>query len=309
MGAAIARALIVFGPLILADLDTDRLEPVRRDLADAGASVEIAVCDVTKDADVVALGERVGALGGLRALAHTAGLSPQMADGRTVLDVDLVGTARVLDALAPHAGPGTAAVCVGSIAGYADLAPELDPLLDDPLAGGFLDEVAARLTVPFDGTIGYVLAKRGVMRACERLSGPWGRQGARIVSIAPGLIDTEMGRLEMTDSEIVTALIKATPIKRPGHTPLPGSVRDIAALVAFLCSDTASFISGCDIRIDGGLIGSGRIPPPEHHNPLAQRRLEAPAEGNKTRSPLTKSSVADRDRNLLQTRRLLDGDE
>jgi NAD(P)-dependent dehydrogenase (short-subunit alcohol dehydrogenase family) len=263
MGVAIAHALTPLGPLILADLDIDRLEPARRGLADAGALVEVAVCDVTKDADVAALGERVGAVGGLRALAHTAGLSPQMSNGRKVLDVDLVGTARVLDALAPHAGPGTAAVCVGSIAGYADLASELDALLDDPLASGFLDEVAAHLTVPFDGTIGYVLAKRGVMRACERLSGPWGRRGARLVSIAPGLIDTEMGRLEMTDSEIVMALIEATPIKRPGHTPLPGSVGDIAALVAFLCSDTASFISGCDIRIDGGLIGSGRIRPSE----------------------------------------------
>jgi NAD(P)-dependent dehydrogenase (short-subunit alcohol dehydrogenase family) len=261
MGVAIAHALAPLGTVILADIDADRLESVRRDLAQAGASVETAVCDVTKEEDVVALGERVGALGGLRALAHTAGLSPQMSDGRTVLDVDLVGTARVLDALAPHAGPGTAAVCVGSIAGYADLAPELDTLLDDPLADGFLDVVAARLTVPLDGTMGYVLAKRGVMRACERLSGPWGRQGARLVSIAPGLIDTEMGRLEMTDSEIVTALIEATPIKRPEHSPLPGSVADIAALVEFLCSDAGSFISGCDIRIDGGLIGSGRIQP------------------------------------------------
>jgi NAD(P)-dependent dehydrogenase (short-subunit alcohol dehydrogenase family) len=258
MGVAIAHALAPLGTVILADIDADRLESVRRDLAGAGASVETAVCDVTKEEDVVALGERVGAVGGLRALAHTAGLSPQMSDGRTVLDVDLVGTARVLDALAPHAGPGTAAVCVGSIAGYADLAPELDTLLDDPLADGFLDEVAARLTVPLDGTMGYVLAKRGVMRACERLSGPWGRQGARLVSIAPGLIDTEMGRLEMS-SEIVAALIEATPIKRPEHSPLPGAVADIAALVEFLCSDAGSFISGCDIRIDGGLIGSGRI--------------------------------------------------
>lgn len=46
-----------------------------------------------------------------------------------------------------------------------------------------------------------------------------------------------------------------------GHTPLPEAVTDIAELVAFLCSDAASFISGCDIRIDGGLIGSGRIQP------------------------------------------------
>jgi NAD(P)-dependent dehydrogenase (short-subunit alcohol dehydrogenase family) len=122
--------------------------------------------------------------------------------------------------------------------------------------------VAAQLAVPLDGTMGYVLAKRGVMRTCERLSGPWGRRGARLVSIAPGLMDTAMGRLEMTDSEIVPVLIEATPLKRPGHERLPGSVADIASLVSFLCSDDASFISGCDIRIDGALIGSGRIQTP-----------------------------------------------
>jgi NAD(P)-dependent dehydrogenase (short-subunit alcohol dehydrogenase family) len=96
------------------------------------------------------------------------------------------------------------------------------------------------------------------MRACERLSGAWAERGGRIVSIAPGLIDTEMGRMEMQDDELIELMIAATPVKRPGHSPLPGSPEDIAALVAFLCSDGASFISGCDIRIDGGLMGNGR---------------------------------------------------
>ena len=54
------------------------------------------------------------------------------------------------------------------------------------------------------------------------------------------------------------AMIDITPVKRPGASPLPGRPEDIAALVAFLCSDAASFISGCDIRIDGGLIGAAR---------------------------------------------------
>jgi NAD(P)-dependent dehydrogenase (short-subunit alcohol dehydrogenase family) len=181
-----------------------------------------------------------------------------MASGRRVLDVDLVGTARVLEALEPFAGEGTAAVCVGSIAGYADLALEVNPLLDDPLRADFLDAVEAGLDSPLDGATGYVLAKRGVMRACERLSGAWGERGARIVSISPGLIDTEMGRMEMENDEIVTLMIDVTPLKRPGCVPLPGQTSDIASLAAFLCSDDASFISGCDIRIDGGLVGNGR---------------------------------------------------
>lgn len=48
-----------------------------------------------------------------------------------------------------------------------------------------------------------------------------------------------------------------TPIKRPDR-PLPGRPEDIAAVVAFLESDAAAFISGCDIRVDGGLVGAGK---------------------------------------------------
>jgi NAD(P)-dependent dehydrogenase (short-subunit alcohol dehydrogenase family) len=181
-----------------------------------------------------------------------------MADGRRVLDVDLLGTIRVLEALLPQAGEGTAAVCVGSIAGYAPLPPELEAKLDDPLRPGFLDEIEAALDGPLDGAMGYVLAKRGVMRACERRSGAWGARGARLVSIAPGLMDTEMGRLELEGDEHMPLMIEATPVRRAGCTPLPGRARDVAALAAFLCSDDGSFISGCDVRLDGGLIGNSR---------------------------------------------------
>jgi NAD(P)-dependent dehydrogenase (short-subunit alcohol dehydrogenase family) len=52
-------------------------------------------------------------------------------------------------------------------------------------------------------------------------------------------------------------MVELTPVKRP-EGPLPGRTDDIAALVAFLESDAAAFISGCDIRVDGGLVGAAR---------------------------------------------------
>ena len=234
------------------------LDRAQRLLGSSLVSAQTVVCDVTVEGDVARLASVVAELGGLRTLVHTAGVSPKMAPGRRVLDVDLVGTARVLEALLPHAGSGSTAVCIGSIAGYADVAPEVEPLLDDPLRPDFLDLVETALTELLDGATGYVLAKRGVMRACERLSGVWAERGGRIVSIAPGLIDTDMGRIEMQGDELIALMIATTPLKRPGHAPLPGSPDDIAGLVGFLCSERASFITGCDIRIDGGLMGNGR---------------------------------------------------
>lgn len=260
MGIAVARAMVRFGELVLADLRAPQLAEAREELDATGHQAQTIECDVTSPGDVAGLAAAVAELGGLRALVHTAGVSPKMAEGRRVLEVDLVGTARVLEACVPLALPGSAAVCIGSIAGYADVAPDVEPLLDDPLRPDFLDVVEASLAQPLDGASGYVLAKRGVMRACERMSGAWAERGGRIVSIAPGLIDTDMGRMEMEGDELIALMIAATPVKRAGqsHSPLPGSPEDIAQLVAFLCSDEASFISGCDIRIDGGLMGNGR---------------------------------------------------
>jgi NAD(P)-dependent dehydrogenase (short-subunit alcohol dehydrogenase family) len=261
MGLEVARALHATGTLLLVDVRDEALAVGQAQLAREGIAADALRADVTVPSEIRAMAARVAELGGLRSLVHTAGLSPKMASGRRVLEVDLVGTIRVLEALLPHAGEGTAAVCVGSIAGYADLAPDVRPLLDDPLRPGFVDAVEAALDTPLDGAMGYVLAKRGVMRACERLSGEWGARGARLVSIAPGLMNTEMGRLEMEDDELMALMIESTPLRRPGCTPLPGTARDVAALAAFLCSDDASFLSGCDIRLDGGLVGSGRVLP------------------------------------------------
>jgi NAD(P)-dependent dehydrogenase (short-subunit alcohol dehydrogenase family) len=258
MGLAAAHALARTGTVVLVDVDEHLLEQGARSLAARGSPPHTLRADMTVAGDVGAVAGKVADLGGLRSLVHTVGLSPHMAEARRVLEVDLIGTTRVLDALLPHAGLGTAAVCVASIAGYAGIAHELDSLLDDPLAPDFLEKVEGALDQPLDAATAYVLAKRGVMRTCERLARRWGERGARVVSISPGLIDTEMGRLELEQDELLAAMVEMTPVKRPDCTPLPGLPTDIAAVVAFLCSDQASFISGCDIRVDGGLVGSGR---------------------------------------------------
>jgi NAD(P)-dependent dehydrogenase (short-subunit alcohol dehydrogenase family) len=255
MGQACARA--VHGRVLLLDVAAEPLEKAAAALAADGIEVVTARCDVTSPADVAAAAERARDLGRFRALVHTAGLSPTMADGRRVLEVDLAGTVRVTDALFPLVGPGSSAVLIGSIAGYSDVAPAVEKLLDDPLADDFFAAVEAALDAPLDGATAYVLAKRGVMRLAERLALPWGKAGGRVVSIAPGLIDTAMGRMELETQPIAKVMAEITPVQRPGG-PLPGRVEDIAAAVAFLISDGAGFISGCDIRVDGGLVGAGK---------------------------------------------------
>jgi NAD(P)-dependent dehydrogenase (short-subunit alcohol dehydrogenase family) len=180
-----------------------------------------------------------------------------MAAPQRVLDVDLVGSVRVVNALLPLVQPGSSAILISSIAGYSEVDPTVEELLADPLADGFYETVERALGQTLDSATAYVLAKRGVTRLVERSARAWGEQGGRIVALAPGLIQTSMGLMEAERQPIMEVMIEMTPIKRP-HQRLPGRPEDIAAVVSFLISDDASFISGCDIRVDGGLVGAGR---------------------------------------------------
>lgn len=258
IGLACARALATRGPLLLVDLAGERLEQACAALSSEGATVRMQACDVTSPGDVGAVADRVQAMGRFRALVHAAGVSPVMADGRRVLDVDLVGSVRMTDALFPLARQGSSAILIGSIAGYSEVKPDVEALLDDPLADGFFEAVEHALGgASLDTATAYVLAKRGVARLAERLAGPWGAKGGRTIAIAPGLIDTPMGRMELARQPVMPLMAGVTPVKRRGQK-LPGRPGDIAAAVAFLTSDEAGFISGCDIRIDGGLVGVGK---------------------------------------------------
>jgi NAD(P)-dependent dehydrogenase (short-subunit alcohol dehydrogenase family) len=257
MGFACAQRLADRATLLLVDLSDEALAKAQKGLKAEGADVETLRCDVTSQADVDAMAAAVGSLGSFRSLVHTAGVSPEMAAPQRVLDVDLVGSVRVVECLLPMVQPGSSAILISSIAGYSEVDPTVEELLADPMADGFCEAVEQSLGRALDSATAYVLAKRGVTRLVERSAAAWGEHGGRIVAVAPGLIQTSMGLMEAERQPIMTVMIEMTPIKRPDQK-LPGRPEDIAGVVSFLVSDDASFISGCDIRVDGGLVGAGR---------------------------------------------------
>jgi NAD(P)-dependent dehydrogenase (short-subunit alcohol dehydrogenase family) len=247
MGAAVARLLVGRGNrLLLADRDETAATTIASGLA---GNVQAVGCDITDEASVDSLVSQAGPLG---ALVVTAGLSPTMADGRRITEVNLVGMSRVVRAFESVLAPGSVAVCFASMAAaMVPTDPGVDAILDDPASPTLYDELGALGLLDHSG-IAYAVSKRGVIRLVERQAKAWGAKGARLVSVSPGVIDTPMGRLEDANEPSMAGMVSASALQREGNPD------ELAAVVAFLVSDAASFITGTDILVDGGAVAAQR---------------------------------------------------
>lgn len=249
MGLATARLLGPDFHVLLTDVNQDRLDTAVSVLRAAGFSADALVGDITSPDSMAELAKRASELGQVKALVHTAGVSPQMGDPNFIVRVNSLGTVNVTRAFMPVVADGFVQVNVASIAGHF-MPKMLVPTKAFPLAetnpDSFVAKLAGRSKLGRKQAAGlaYGLSKAFVLWYTRHIAEELGAKGGRVISVSPGTFDTEMGRLEEKSGS--GNLLKAAAIKRYGKP------EEVAELMAFLVSGKAAYLTGTDILIDGG---------------------------------------------------------
>ncbi len=232
IGLATARGVrAAGGRVIAADLGDPGATAAAAGLGSDDRAISLDVRDAAAVAAAVA--EAAAAFGRIDGLVASAGISvpgavTEMAlgDWDEALAVNLTGTMLCARAVLPFmvAAGGGAIVTVASIFG---------------MTGG-------------QGNTPYNVSKGGVLQLTRSLAADYGAAGVRVNAVSPGYIATPM--TAMIPEPVHSAFANMHLLRRPGQ---PG---EVAAVILFLLSDAASFVTGANIAVDGGFSAAQLIP-------------------------------------------------
>ena len=251
IGQAIARRVGIGKHVLLADLRRENAQAAAEVLANAGYDVSVATVDVSSRESVRALMATATGLGEVTGLIHAAGVSPSQASPATILKVDLYGTALVLEEFGSVMASGGAGVVIASQSGH-----RLPPLTVEQNKALATTPVEELLGLPFlqpdhvtDSLHAYQISKRGNSLRVMAEAVRWGKRGARINTISPGIIITPLARDELAGPRGAgyRRMIEASAAGRAGT---PDEVGNVAAL---LMGPDGGFITGSDFLMDGGV--------------------------------------------------------
>ncbi|WP_322402956.1 SDR family oxidoreductase [Massilia luteola] len=251
IGQAIARRISLGKLVLLADVRAEHADAAAKTLSEAGFDVKTAKVDVSSRESVHALAELAASLGPVMGVVHAAGVSPTQAAPETILKVDLYGTAVVLEEFGNVIAPGGSAVVIASQSGHR--LPALTEAQNKALA---LTPAEGLLALPMlqpdqvtDPLHAYQVSKRGNALRVMAEAVRWGKRGARVNTISPGIIFTPLAKDEFAGPR-GSGYRRMIELSAAGRVGTPDEVANVAAL---LMGPEGGFISGSDFLMDGGV--------------------------------------------------------
>ena len=251
IGQAIARRVGAGKHILLADLRQENADAAAKVLSEAGFEVSTKVVDVSSRQSVTSLVEAGTKIGDIHGLIHAAGVSPSQASPETILKVDLYGTALVLELFGDVIAEGGAGVVIASQSGH-----RLEPLSIEHNKALATTPTEQLLALDFlqpdkvkDSLHAYQISKRCNSLRVMAEAVNWGKRGARINTISPGIISTPLATDELSGprGEGYQKMINISAVGRAGT---PDEVGNVGAL---LMGQDGAFITGSDFLMDGGV--------------------------------------------------------
>ncbi|MEG0756768.1 MAG: SDR family oxidoreductase [Raoultibacter sp.] len=254
IGMAIARRLGSGMSIAIGDKNLENAIAVAKTMSDAGFDTTPFEMDLSSRESILSFIAEAQELGEITMLVNAAGVSPSQASIETILNVDLYGTAVLLEEVGKIISHGGTGVTISSQSGHR--MPALGTAIDEQLAttppSKLLDLEVLNPRNIRDSLHAYQLAKRCNEKRVMFESVRWGKRGARINSISPGIIVTPLAVDEFNGKrgDFYKNMFAQSPAGRPG------TADEVASVAELLLSPRGSFITGADFLIDGGATAS-----------------------------------------------------
>ena len=254
IGMAIARRMGYGKKIVIGDKKRENSQAIAKIINDAGFNVVALEMDISSRDSIKNLIAEAEKFGEISMLINAAGVSPSQASIKSILEVDLYGTAVLLEEVGKVIKVGGVGVTISSQSGHR--MPALGAEVDEQLAVTPTEELL-KLNILQPENIkdtlhAYQLAKRCNIKRVMAEAVKWGERSARINSISPGIIVTPLAIDEFngTRGEFYKNMFAKSPVARPG------TADEVANVAELLLSDKGAFITGADFLIDGGATAS-----------------------------------------------------
>ena len=251
---AIARRMGAGKKIVMGDKKIENAEAIAEVMNGAGFDVAPVEMDLSSRESIKGLIAKALEYGEIKMMVNGAGVSPSQAPIQAILKVDLYGTAVLLEEVGKVIAPGGVGVTISSQSGWR--MPALTQKQDEQLATTKAEEL---LGLDFlqpenirDTLHAYQLAKRCNEKRVMAQSVEWGKRGARLNAIAPGIIVTPLAVDEFNGprGDFYKNMFSKCPAGRPG------TADEVANVAELLMSDKGAFITGSTFLADGGATAS-----------------------------------------------------